>query len=165
MGVALLAPIFVGKFGLPVMEVHMFMLFYASLSAITPPVAVAAFAAAAIAKANPFKLAPYACKLSIGGFVLPFYFIFNPGILMQGGLFRILSDTAVGAALVVTSSLVLHGYVGQRPIGVPLRGAFALAALAMAVPNLMVQYSAMAVAAGLYLFLARAEQADPALSR
>jgi len=53
MGVALLAPVFVGKFGLPVMEVHMFMLFYASLSAITPPVAVAAFAAAAIANANP----------------------------------------------------------------------------------------------------------------
>ena len=63
MGVALLAPVFVGKFGLPVIEVHMFMLFYASLSAITPPVAVAAFAAAAIAGANPFKLTPYACKL------------------------------------------------------------------------------------------------------
>ena len=72
MGVALLAPVFIGKFGLPVIEVHMFMLFYASLSAISPPVAVAAFAAAAIAKANPFKLMPYACKLAVGGFVLPF---------------------------------------------------------------------------------------------
>ena len=122
MGVALLAPVFVGKFGLPVMEVHMFMLFYASLSAITPPVAVAAFAAAAIAGANPFKLAPYACKLAIGGFVLPFFFVFNPGILMQGGVLQVLSDTLVATVLVVTASLVLHGFVRQRPIPLPLRG-------------------------------------------
>ncbi len=121
MGVALLAPIFIGKFGMPVMEVHMFMLFYASLSAISPPVAVAAFAAAAIAKANPFKLMPYACKLSVGGFVLPFFFVFNPGILMQGGVLHILSDTVVAIVLVVTSALVLHGFVRQRPIPLPFR--------------------------------------------
>ncbi len=99
MGVALLAPVFIGKFGLPVIEVHMFMLFYASLSAISPPVAVAAFAAAAIAKANPFKLMPYACKLSVGGFVVPFYFVFNPGMLMRGGVLQIVSDTVVCACL------------------------------------------------------------------
>jgi TRAP-type uncharacterized transport system fused permease subunit len=155
MGVALLAPVFVGKFGLPVMEVHMFMLFYASLSAITPPVAVAAFAAAAIADANPFKLAPYACKLSVGGFVVPFFFVFNPGILMQGSLYKILSDTAVCTVLVIAASLVLHGYVRQRPISWPLRGAFALAALAMAVPQLAVQYAAAAAAVGLYFLLRR----------
>jgi TRAP transporter 4TM/12TM fusion protein len=157
MGVALLVPLFVGKFGLPAMDVHMFMLFYASLSAITPPVAVAAFAAAAIAGANPFKLAPYACKLSVGGFVVPFFFVFNNGILMQGSVFHILSDTAVCTALVITSSLVLHGYVRQRPIPWGLRGVFALAALAMAVPNLAVQYGAIACSAGLYLALLRGD--------
>ena len=155
MGVALLAPVFVSKFGLPVMEVHMFMLFYASLSAITPPVAVAAFAAAAIAGANPFKLAPYACKLAIGGFILPFFFVFNPGILMQGGVLLVVSDTLVAAVLVVTASLVLHGFVRQRPIPLPLRGLFMLAALAMSVPRPAVQYPAMAVAIGLYLMLMR----------
>jgi TRAP transporter 4TM/12TM fusion protein len=158
MGVALLAPVFVGKFGLPAMEVHMFMLFYASLSAITPPVAVAAFAAAAIANANPFKLAPYACKLSVGGFVVPFFFVFNPGILMQGSVFKILSDTAVCSILVVTASLVLHGFVRQRPIPWQLRGAFALAAFVMAVPQFAAQYAAMAAAIGLYLLLLRASQ-------
>jgi len=161
MGVALLAPVFVGKFGLPAMEVHMFMLFYASLSAITPPVAVAAFAAAAIAGANPFRLAPYACKLSIGGFVVPFFFIFNNGILMQGGAFRIVSDTAVCVVLVVAASLVLHGYVRQRPISWAIRAAFAVAAFAMAVPHLAVQYAAAACAVGLYWLLQRS---DPAMS-
>lgn len=121
MGIALLAPVFIGKFGLAVMPVHMFMLFYACMSAITPPVAVAAFAAGSIAGANPFKLAPYACKLAVGGFVLPFYFLFNPGILMQGTLIDIVSDTMVGAALVLTCSLVLHGYVRRRPLPLVVR--------------------------------------------
>jgi TRAP transporter 4TM/12TM fusion protein len=155
MGVALMAPVFVGKFGLPVMEVHMFMLFYASLSAITPPVAVAAFAAAAIAGANPFKLAPYACKLSIGGFVVPYFFIFNPGILMQGSVFNIVSDTLIGSMLVISASLTLHGYVRRRPIPVILRAAFAIAALIMIVPNLAIQYAVAAAAAGLFWTLHR----------
>jgi TRAP transporter 4TM/12TM fusion protein len=165
MGVALLAPVFIGKFGLPVIEVHMFMLFYASLSAISPPVAVAAFAAAAIAKANPFKLMPIACKLAIGGFVVPFFFVFNPGVLMQGGVLQILSDTLIGAALVVTAALVLHGHVRKRPIPLPLRGALVLAALAMAVPQLAVQYAAVAATAGLYLLLLRDTQRERACSR
>ena len=78
MGAALLAPI-LRQFNLPEMQVHLFMLFYACLSAITPPVAVANFAAAAIAGVNPMALGPYAVKLAIGGFVVPFFFLFNPG--------------------------------------------------------------------------------------
>ena len=165
MGVALLAPVFIGKFGMPVIEVHMFMLFYASLSAISPPVAVAAFAAAAIAKANPFKVMPYACKLAIGGFVLPFFFVFNSGILMQGGVLKIISNTVVAACLVIVAALVLHGFVRKRPIPLALRGVFALAAVAMAIPHPAVQYIAVAVAGCLYLLLLRGEQRDPAWSR
>jgi hypothetical protein len=60
---------------------------------------------------------------------------------------------------------VLHGFVRQRPISWPLRGAFAAAAFAMAVPQLTVQYAAVAFAVGLYLFLLReARQTDPAWS-
>jgi hypothetical protein len=46
------------------------------------PVAVANFAAGAIAGANPMALGPYAVKLAVGGFVLPFFFLFNPGLNM-----------------------------------------------------------------------------------
>jgi hypothetical protein len=72
MGAALLAPVLVGVFQLPVMQVHLFMLYFACLSAITPPVAVANFAAGAIAGVNAMALGPYAVKLAIGGFILPF---------------------------------------------------------------------------------------------
>ena len=162
MGVALLAPVFVGKFGMPVIEVHMFMLFYASLSAISPPVAVAAFAAAAIAKANPFKVMPYACKLAVGGFVVPFYFVFNPGVLMQGTVLQIVSDTGVCAAMVVTAALVLHGYVWTRPIPLVVRGGLGLTVLAMMVPQPLGQYLAVAAAGALYLLQLREAQGDAA---
>jgi TRAP transporter 4TM/12TM fusion protein len=165
MGIALLAPIFIGKFGLPVMDVHMFILFYSCMSAITPPVAVAAFAAGAIAGANPFKLAPYACKLAVGGFVLPFFFLFNNGILLQGSLLKIVSDTVLGAGLVLASSVALHGYVRRRPLMLPLRGAFVLAALCMGIPQPLLQYAAFAAAGGLFLFLLRGTEAEPAFSR
>jgi TRAP-type uncharacterized transport system fused permease subunit len=155
MGVALLAPVFIGKFGLPLMDVHMFILFFSCMSSITPPVAVAAFAAGSIAGANPFKLAPYACKLAVGGFVLPFFFIFNNGILLQKTWGPILSDVVVAAGLVLTSVLVLHGYVGRTQIPWWVRLAMAVAALAMGLPHLPVQYAALAVAAALFLWMWR----------
>jgi TRAP transporter 4TM/12TM fusion protein len=162
MGAALLAPVFIGKFGMPVIEVHMFMLFYASLSSISPPVAVTAFAAAAIAKANPFKVMPYACKLAVGGFVVPYYFIFNPGVLMRGGVLQIVSDTAICAAMVITAALVLHGYVRTRPTPLILRGVLAAAVLAMMVPQPLVQYLAAALAGGVYWLQSREAQGDVA---
>ena len=156
MGVALLAPVLIGKFALPVMEVHMFMLFFACMSAITPPVAVAAFAAASIAGANPFRLAPYACKLAVGGFLLPFFFLFNNGILLQGDALHVVSDTVIGFALVFTASLLLHGYVWQQRIPLVLRGGLVVASAAMCWPDMAVQYIAGIAALGLYLVLWRA---------
>ena len=95
MGAALLAPVLRGMFNLPEMQVHLFMLYFACLSAITPPVAVANFAAGAIAGVNPMALGPYAVKLAIGGFILPFYFLFNPGLNMQGSVLYILECVRV----------------------------------------------------------------------
>src|SRR5262249_48753820 len=145
------------KFGLPMMEVHMFILFYSCMSSITPPVAVAAFAAGAIAGANPFRLAPYACKLAVGGFVLPFFFLFNNGVLMQGSYAHIISGGFVGAVLVLSAAIALHGHVRQRPLGLALRAAFVAAAIAMAVPQPLMQYAAAAASIGLFAFLLRGE--------
>ncbi len=156
MGVALLAPVFIGKFNLPTMPVHMFLLFYACMSAITPPVAVAAFAAAAIAQANPFKLAPYACKLAVGGFVLPFFFLFNTGILFQGSWMNILSDTFIGAVLTLASAIALHGYMIQQRIHPAFIAVFVVAGLVMIYPDARLQYAAAAVVIGLFAILHRA---------
>jgi TRAP transporter 4TM/12TM fusion protein len=121
MGAALLAPVLRGVFNLPEMQVHLFMLYFSCLSAITPPVAVANFAAGAIANVNPMALGPYAVKLAIGGFVLPFYFIFNPGLNMEGGLLYVLECTLFAIAMVTFASFAMQGYLGLRPIAWPLR--------------------------------------------
>ena len=152
MGVALLAPVLTGKFGLPAMPVHMFLLFYACLSAITPPVAVANFAAASIAGANPFRLGPYAVKLAVGGFTLPFFFLFNRGILQLGGLDAIVWDTVAGLTVVFCASVALHGHVRRMAIPVLLRLAFAGFAVALIYPDKMVQASC--AIAGVALFAA-----------
>jgi TRAP-type uncharacterized transport system fused permease subunit len=153
MGVALLAPVLISKFGLPLMPVHMFFLFYACLSAITPPVAVANFAAAAIAGANAFAITWKACQLAVGGFVLPFYFLFNTGMLFQGSWPQIISDAIVGFTLVVICCIVLHGYVRRVAMPMPARALFALAACAMLWPNATIQYTAVAVSAVAFAWL------------
>ncbi len=153
LGVALLAPILIGKFGLAVMAVHLFLVFYASLSAITPPVAVANFAAGAIAGANPMALGPYACKLTVGGFMVPFYFLFNHGVLMQGGFAQIALHFVIGALLVVYASLALHGWWGKAPIPRLARLVLGAAALAMLHPAIAIQWPATLIGAALLVML------------
>ena len=146
MGAALLAPVLRGVFNLPEMQVHLFMLYFACLSAITPPVAVANFAAGAIAGVNPMALGPYAVKLAIGGFLLPFYFLFNTGLNMQGGLAYILECTFFAVAMVTFASFAMQGYIGTRSIAWPLR--FALFACAAATVSPRFDITSAATLAG-----------------
>jgi TRAP transporter 4TM/12TM fusion protein len=142
MGAALLAPVLRGHFNLPEMQVHLFMLYFACLSAITPPVAVANFAAGAIAGVNPMSLGPYAVKLAAGGFVLPFFFLFNPGLNMEGGIVAVAAAFFFGAAMVTLASLALQGSLGHRPIAWPLRYILAACAIAAIVPRVEIQAGA-----------------------
>jgi TRAP transporter 4TM/12TM fusion protein len=121
MGAALLAPVLRGVFNLPEMQTHLFMLYFACLSAVTPPVAVANFAAGAIAGVNPMALGPYAVKLAIGGFILPFYFLFNPGLNMEGGPLYVAECLAFAIAMVTFASFAMQGFIGRRLIAWPLR--------------------------------------------
>lgn len=71
--------------GINILAAHMFVFFCANMSAITPPVAVAALVGAKIADANYTKTAIAACRLGLPGFVLPFLFVLNPELLMLDG--------------------------------------------------------------------------------
>jgi TRAP transporter 4TM/12TM fusion protein len=160
-GAALLAPTLLVKFNLPEMQAHLFILYFACLSAITPPVAVANFAAGAIAGANPMALGPYAVKLAIGGFVLPFFFLFNPGLNMQGGLVNILLALLFGSAMVTFASFTLQGWLGRRRIPVVARLALAAGAVVATVPRLELQLAAAAAGALVLLGVWRLAAATP----
>ncbi|MDR2068837.1 MAG: TRAP transporter permease [Spirochaetaceae bacterium] len=74
------APIVV-RMGVPVMAAHMFVFYFGIVADITPPVALAAYAGAAIAKANPIKTGITATRLAITAFIIPYIFVFNPSML------------------------------------------------------------------------------------
>ncbi len=153
MGAALLAPVLRGVFNLPEMQVHLFMLYFACLSAITPPVAVANFAAGAIAGVNPMALGPYAVKLAVGGFILPFYFLFNPGLNMQGGVLYILECVVFAIAMCTFASYAMQGYLGLRHIAWPLRLILMACAIATISPRFDVTLVATLIGASALLFV------------
>jgi TRAP-type uncharacterized transport system fused permease subunit len=153
MGAALLAPALRGVFNLPEMQLHLFMLYFACLSAITPPVAVANFAAGAIADVNPMALGPYTVKLAIGGFILPFYFLFNPGLNMEGSLLYILECTFFAVAMVTFASLALQGFMGLRAIPLPFRLLLFACGVTTVSPRFDITLSAVAVGAAALAFL------------
>ena len=74
------APILV-QMGVPVVAAHFFVFYFGIVADLTPPVALAAYAGAAIAQANPMKTAFTATKLAIGAFIVPFVFALNPAML------------------------------------------------------------------------------------
>ena len=92
------APILV-RMGVPVLAAHFFVFYFGIVADLTPPVALAAYAGAAIAGANPMKTAMQATKLAIGAFIVPYIFALNPAMLFI--------DTSVGeVALIVVTSLI-----------------------------------------------------------
>jgi TRAP-type uncharacterized transport system fused permease subunit len=135
------------------MQVHLFMLYFACLSAVTPPVAVANFAAGAIAGVNPMALGPYAVKLAIGGFILPFYFLFNPGLNMEGSLLYILECIVFAVAMVTFASFALQGHLGLRRIAWPLRCILFASAIATVSPRFDITLAATLLGASALAFV------------
>ena len=75
----------ISKLGVPMILTHMFVLYFGVLSNVTPPVAIAAYAAAPIAGANPMRTGYHAIKLSSVGFLIPFVLIYHPSISLVVG--------------------------------------------------------------------------------
>ena len=105
------APILI-RMGVPAIAAHFFVFYFGIVADLTPPVALAAYAGAAIAQANPMKTALTATKLAIGAFIVPYVFALNPAMLFV--------DTTIGEViLIVITSLVgifgvssgLQGYI------------------------------------------------------
>lgn len=91
----LLAPPLV-EMGLPLFEVHLFLVYYAVLSAITPPVAIAAYVASSIAETSPMAVAWQAMRIASVIFVIPFIFVYDPGLVLKGAWLDII-ESAVAA--------------------------------------------------------------------
>ena len=92
------APILV-RMGVPTLAAHFFVFYFGIVADLTPPVALAAYAGAAIAGANPMKTALQSTKLAIGAFIVPYVFALNPAMLF-------IDTTASEVILIVVTSLI-----------------------------------------------------------
>lgn len=116
--------------GIEPLTAHFFIFYFAVMSAITPPVALAAYAGAAIAQSDPMRTSVESFKMGLAAFIVPFMFFSSPELLMQGEFLDIL-HVVVGALLGVylLSSAVQGWFFG--PLHIVLRGVMVLAAMAM----------------------------------
>jgi len=111
---ALLIPAVI-KLGVIEQAAHMFAFYFAVLSAITPPVALAVFAAAGIAKADLWKSGLAAVKVGAAGFIVPFMFVYEPALLMiHDSWFWIIWRFALAAFGIAMLAGGLHGYFLAR---------------------------------------------------
>jgi TRAP transporter 4TM/12TM fusion protein len=104
--VALVIPALVSM-GIPVIVAHLFSFYFACISLITPPVAITAYAAAAIAGSDVWKTGWKAFQLGIAAYIVPYMFVFNPGILTMGTP----SDVALGILTSVTGVFCIAFFV------------------------------------------------------
>jgi TRAP-type uncharacterized transport system fused permease subunit len=133
--------------GIDMLQAHMFTFYFAVIADATPPVAAAAFAAAAIAKAGPTITSVHATRYGIAGFTVGFAFIYDPGIMLRGGLDTIVVATAIQVAAL---TLITSAYAGflLAPLGLPARALMGAAGLAAAFAHMLDDIARLLVGAG-----------------
>jgi TRAP transporter 4TM/12TM fusion protein len=157
------------KNGVNPLAAHLFIFYYAILAQITPPVAVTAYAGAGIAESNPVRTGWIAFGLSFVAFLIPFTFVFNQGILMEGPLSNVLYafvTTALGSLFL---SLGLSGYAKtnlSRPIRWFFRVVLIVSAILLINSTVLTDITGIVLAAGVlgYDYLAYKRQVPDGLS-
>ena len=147
------APILMNpQIGVPAMAAHFFVFYFGIVADITPPVALAAYAGSAIAKAPPMKTAFNATKLAIAAFIVPYIFAKNPAMLLVN------VENPFQVVQIVLSSLVglfgvaaaLNGFL-YRPINPLFRLALVAGGLSMMIPGTLTDVIGLAVVAAVVL--------------
>ena len=147
------APILMSEdIGVPMLAAHFFVFYFGIVADITPPVALAAYAGSAIAKAPPLKTAFNATRLAIAAFIVPYIFALNPAMLF-------IDTTVVEVVQIVISSLIglfgvaaaLNGFL-YRPIPVLLRLALVVGGLCMMIPGTLTDVIGLVVVGGAVLY-------------
>jgi TRAP transporter 4TM/12TM fusion protein len=145
------------RIGVEPLVAHMFIFYYAVLSAITPPVALASFAAAGMARADPWRTSMVALRLGLATFIVPFMFWVSPLLLGQGGLLPVAGVTLTAALGVVALACATEGWAAGRLASLP-RAMLLAGALCLIVPEPVTDAAGLALAAGALLLDRRARR-------
>ncbi|MPZ56604.1 MAG: TRAP transporter fused permease subunit [Rhizobiales bacterium] len=142
------------KMGLDPILAHLFVIYFSCLSMVTPPVAISAYAAAGLAGGDPFKTGLIACRLAIVGFIVPFMFVFDPGLLLMGTPLQV-AHSAISSVLgVFALGLALQGYFYARLTWIE-RTLAGIAAALLVIPGLISDLCGLGFLAAVYLWQRR----------
>ena len=139
------------KIGVAPLVAHLFIFYFAVISAITPPVALASFAAAGMCNADPWKTSWIALKMGLATFLVPFMFYYSPLLLLKGNPFDIAQafiTASVGVWFLAGST---EGWFGGK-LAMPLRVVMFFAALCLIHPGTITDVFGLAIGVPIYLW-------------
>ncbi|MDX6750217.1 TRAP transporter fused permease subunit [Geminicoccaceae bacterium 1502E] len=141
-----------GEFGVPLLAAHLFVFYFAILADATPPVSIASYAAASIAKAPPMMTGLQALRMAIAGFLIGFSFLYTPALLLDAPWLEIVLQLAVNLLALTVLAAGLAGYFQSR-IVLPFRLLLIVAGPALALSENIDELPRIALAAAILLAL------------
>ncbi|MST56273.1 TRAP transporter permease [Pyramidobacter sp. SM-530-WT-4B] len=99
------------EMGVPMISAHLFCLYFGVLADVSPPVALATYAAAGIAKSNPMKTGYTALMTAVAGFLVPYMFVYNPYLLLQGDIWHIIIGCGTALVGIIGLSAGVQGFL------------------------------------------------------
>ena len=135
------------EMGVAAMAAHLFVLYFANMSNITPPVALAAYAASGIARANPLDVGVKAFKLGLAGFLIPFAWVYGPQLIMNGTPLQVVYAAVTALVGVLALGASLQGVIGPITLRAPWRLCIAVAAVLLVFPGVPTDAAALTIIA------------------
>lgn len=140
------------QMGIPVLAAHMFAFYFGIVADVTPPVALAAYAGAGIAGANPLRTGVVAAKLGIAAFIVPYIFVLSPALLMiDGTVFTITLAAATAIIGMWGISVSMIGYCLTNVIAIQ-RVLFFTGGIMLIYPGTMTDLSGVGILALMYFW-------------
>lgn len=146
---SVIAPV-LSKLGLEPLTAHLYIFYFAILSAITPPVCASVYAAATIAGENFWKVAGQALRIAGAVFLLPFMMVYRPEMMLHGSPFMVAYTIAIAWVMVVAISGASIGYL-MGPVSWPMRLFLYVGAAALFYPSLWADALGVAMVGGFLL--------------
>jgi TRAP-type uncharacterized transport system fused permease subunit len=134
------------QLGVTPLLAHLFVYYFGTFSFLTPPVCLAVYAAAAIAEAPVMSTGYQAMKLAVAGYLVPFFFLFKPGLALLGSPFHVAFSVLEGVLATILIATAVEGYF-IRPMNLLERTAILIAGLSLFAPGWQTDIVAILIAA------------------
>lgn len=138
------------SYGVPALAAHMFVFYMAIVSAVTPPVATGAYAAAGISGASPWKTGVQAFRLDLAGFLIPFVIVYAPALVLEGTALETVTVFCTALLGLFFISVAFEGYM-LAAVAMPWRIAAFIGGIFMVVPGSVTDFIGLALFVLLYL--------------